>query len=101
MADAGAEAVAVDALHWQGFTEDFTVIADVLRLTGSGRTFAPEEVVIRGYCRFEGASDPDDMSIVYAVEAADGTRGTLVDAFGAYASPAVAAVLDRMTMQRA
>jgi hypothetical protein len=33
------------------------------------------------------------MSIVYAIEGGDGTRGTLVDAFGVYASPAVGRVL--------
>jgi hypothetical protein len=34
-----------------------------------------DEVTIRGYQRFEGASDPDDMAIVYAIESLDGTRG--------------------------
>ena len=40
------------------------------------------------------------MSIVYAMEGADGMRGTLVDAFGVYASPAVAALLERVRIQR-
>ncbi len=27
-------------------------------------------------------SDPDDMSVLYAIESADGTKGSIVDAFG-------------------
>lgn len=46
--------------------------------------------------RFEGTSDPDDMSVIYALEARDGMRGTLTDACGSYADPAVGAVVDRM-----
>ena len=57
-------------------------------------------MTIRDYYRFEGTSDPDDMSIVYALEGSDGTRGILVDAFGTYADPAVGAVLDRMRIAR-
>jgi hypothetical protein len=37
------------------------------------------------------------MSIVDASETADGIKGTLVDAFGVYANPAVSAVMDRVT----
>jgi len=36
------------------------------------------------------------MAIVYAIETVNGTRGTLVDAFGVYASPAISAFLDRV-----
>jgi hypothetical protein len=95
-----SEAAALESLRAQGFTGSFVVTAGSLRLLDGSRAFSPDEVTIRGYRRFEGVSDPDDMSIVYAMEGADGTRGTLVDAFGVYASPAVAALLERVRMQR-
>jgi hypothetical protein len=41
------------------------------------------------------------MSIVYAIESRDGTRGTLVDAFGVYSSPAVTHVLERVPIRLA
>jgi hypothetical protein len=63
--------------------------------------FAPEEIAIRDFCRFESTSDPDDMSIVYALESSDGTRGILVDAFGTYADLGIGGVLDRMQIARA
>ncbi len=40
------------------------------------------------------------MSIVYAIESTTGTRGTLVDAFGVYSSPAVGACLDNVRFNR-
>jgi hypothetical protein len=40
------------------------------------------------------------MAIVYALESRDGTRGTLVDAFGVYSSPAVGAFLKDVSIQR-
>ncbi len=96
----GSESAALEALEAEGFTGRFIVAAGSLRLAGGSRAFSPDELTIRDYQRFEGVSDPDDMSIVYAIESADGTKGTLVDAFGVYASPVVAAVLERVRIQR-
>jgi hypothetical protein len=59
-----------------------------------------DEVTIRGCHRFEGASDPDDMAIVYAIESLDGTRGSLVDAFGVYSTAAVSAFLQPVPIRR-
>jgi hypothetical protein len=84
---------ALDDLARRGFTERFGATDGRLRAAEGGKTFRPEELTIREFHRFEGVSDPDDMSIVYAIESRDGTRGTLVDAFGVYASPVVGAVL--------
>jgi hypothetical protein len=41
------------------------------------------------------------MAIVYAIESTDGTRGSLVDAFGTYASPTVSAFLHGVPIRRA
>jgi hypothetical protein len=85
----------------RGFTDEFAVAGDGLRATGALRTFRAEDLTIREFHRFEGVSDPDDMSIVYAIESKDGTRGTLVDAFGVYSSPAVTRVLERVPIRLA
>jgi hypothetical protein len=74
-------------LKSQGYTHDFSVQED--RLTtmdnDSARTFNPEEVTIVDYFRFEGESNPDDTSILYAIETTDGTKGTISSAYGVYA----------------
>ena len=53
----------------------------------------PDVLTIIEHHRFEGVSDPDDMSVVYGIEANDGTRGVLVDAYGVYADPRVSELL--------
>jgi hypothetical protein len=59
----------------------------------------PEDVTIVEYHRFEGASNPDDMSVVYVIETADGRRGTLVDAYGTYTNPKVDTFVQRAKMK--
>jgi hypothetical protein len=49
--------------------------------------------VISEHHRFEGASDPDGMALVYAIESSTGVRGTLADAFGVYSDPLVGAFI--------
>lgn len=91
----------IDEMVRRGFTEHFAVAGVRLRALDSGRTFRPEELVIRDYRRFEGISDPDDMSIVYAIESRSGMRGTLVDAFGVYANPVIGVFLQDVVFQNA
>src|SRR5205823_10571032 len=89
-------AKAIDDFAAKGFTEHFGVRGDYLRGLDSGAIFAAHEVVIRGFERFEGVSDPDDMSIVYAIETVGGMQGTLVDAFGVYSNPMISVFINRV-----
>jgi hypothetical protein len=94
-------ASAVDDLARSGFREHFQMKAGKLVALDSGKTFNAAELVIRAYHRFEGVSDPDDMAIVYAIESQSGVRGTLVDAFGVYADPAVGVFLEGVPIRKA
>jgi hypothetical protein len=94
--DQSREAIALAALTRCGYVEEFVVRDGAVHIANTTRRFRPEDLHIRDYYRFEGASDPDDMSVIYALEARDGTRGTLTDAFGTYADPAIGAAINRM-----
>lgn len=84
----------INSLANQGFTTDFKVAASgALRALGTEKLYNPEEVKILNFYRFEGISDPADNSILYALETKDGTRGTLVDAFGPYSDTRVTAFM--------
>ena len=83
-------AEAVEGLRGRGFTSDFTVAGDV---TAGDRTFKSDDLTIVEHHRFEGMSDPDDSSVVYALEASNGLKGLLVDAYGAYANWKTGALL--------
>ena len=90
---------AIDRLVLRGFTEHFGVRGHQLLGFDSGATFEANEVVIRGIERFEGVSDPDDMSILYAIESLDGVRGTLADAFGVYSNPVISAFVSNVAIR--
>ena len=84
----------IDDLDRRGFTEHFTLRDGRLCALGAHRAFDADDVAITEYYRFEGVSDPDDMSIVYAIETSSGLRGTLTDAFGVYSDPSVGDFVD-------
>ncbi|UOG74845.1 hypothetical protein MTX78_22360 [Hymenobacter tibetensis] len=77
-----------ETLKKGGFTADFRVSEGRLFTINTRdeqtKSYAPNEVVIVDFYRFEGESDPDDMSILYALETADGVRGTISSAYGTY-----------------
>jgi len=79
----------VNSLVLQGFTEDFKAREAGLESLSTRRIYKPDEIKILNFYRFEGESDPADNSILYAIEASDGKRGTLVDAYGPYADSKV------------
>jgi hypothetical protein len=86
----------IDRLHRQGFTGHFSVVADRLRELSTGVVFRADELRVCGCFRFEGASDPAEMAILYAIESQTGVRGTLVDACGVYSSPAISEFMARV-----
>lgn len=87
-------AEAVDALRRRGFTADFTLSKETGHITAEGRSFQGEQLTIVEHHRFEGISDPDDSSVLYALETPDGTKGLLIDAYGAYADSTIGALLN-------
>jgi hypothetical protein len=89
---------AIEALKQKGFATNFELIGQTFRAVDTGRTFTPDQLTIVEHHRFEGASDPDDMAVLYALEARDGTRGTIADAFGPQANPDLGAFLKNVKM---
>lgn len=87
-------AEAVDGLRRRGFTIDFAVNKASGQVAAGDKTFTSDELTIVEHHRFEGMSDPDDSSVVYALEAPNGLKGILVDAYGAYANWKTGALLN-------
>jgi hypothetical protein len=86
-------AEAVEGLRDRGFTTDFAVDKGSGQVTARDRSFKSDELTIVEHHRFEGMSDPDDSSVVYGLEATNGLKGILVDAYGAYANWKTGALL--------
>lgn len=76
-------------LNNEGFTEDFRISEGRLCSLNSDKTYGVEDVRIVNFFRFEGETDPDDMSILYAIECSDGTKGTISNSYGPMADAEV------------
>src|SRR5215203_57177 len=74
----------------EGYTEDFKVTEQGLESVQHHSNYVPDQISVVNFYRFEGESDPDDNAILYIIETSDGTKGTLVDAYGTYTDPKVA-----------
>jgi hypothetical protein len=87
---------ALARLEARGFRESFRAEGGKLRALQADRTFAPSELVVEHVYRFEGASNPDDMAIVFALRSAAGdVRGTFTTEYGAMLSDPEAAEVMR------
>lgn len=70
-------------LDQRGYTENFKAEENFITALNSGKKYRPQDLLITGYYRFEGKSDPADSVEVFAIEANDNTKGTLVMSYGA------------------
>jgi hypothetical protein len=71
-------------LETEGYSDQYKVEGGKLIDLTNNKKFKPKDVKAVNFYRFEGISNPDDMSILYAIETSDGSKGTLVDAYGMY-----------------
>jgi hypothetical protein len=75
----------LNKLETQGYTDQFKVEKKLLQsLTDAKKKYKAKDVKAANFYRFEGITDPGDMSILYAIETCDGRKGTLIDAYGHY-----------------
>jgi len=84
-------------LFKDGYKTDFKVSEEGTLCTMSDKeSFAPDQVRIVDHYRFEGESNPDDMSILYAIETSTGLKGTISNSYGPYADEKVDAFLKKV-----
>ena len=83
-----------------GWAEQLSVTDGGLRCDGCGCWAAAEDVEVDEVYRFEGASDPGDQSILFAITMPCGHRGALPASYGKDTSPEVADVVTRLRLSR-
>ncbi len=88
----------LEALRAAGYVDDFDVAHGELVLRGTGPIDLATVHIDQQY-RFEGASDPDDESLVLALHVpATGARGVLITAYGPSASASEGSVLSGLAL---
>lgn len=75
----------MDALKSEGYDKNFLFKDGSLHIQDADDTFAPSDLTLIREFRFEGESNPDDMSILYGIEMQNGTKGVISSAYGTYA----------------
>jgi hypothetical protein len=90
---------AVNSLRERGYTYDYDYENACLHCKLISEKFKAEDLRISEYYRFEGMSDPDDNTVVYAIESNEGHRGILIDAYGAYADEHKAAFIKNIAVE--
>jgi hypothetical protein len=84
-------ATVTEAIAWlesKGYTYDFNLDNDCISYDGGQKRLNPEDFTIDKVFRFEGATDPGDENVIYAISSeTHGIKGTLMNAFGVYSDP--------------
>lgn len=90
----------VHKLEEQGYTDQYKVEKGKLSDLTNNKKYKPKDVKAVNFYRFEGISNPDDTSILYAIETSDGRKGTLIDAYGLYSDDETGAFLQQVDINK-
>ena len=91
----------LNKLENDGYIDQFRVEKGKLQsLKDAKRKYKAKDVKAVNFYRFEGDSNPDDMSILYAIETSDGHKGTLIDAYGNYSDDDTGAFMQEVDINK-
>lgn len=90
----------LNKLEAEGYTDQYRVENGKLCDLTVNKKYKAKEVKAVNFYRFEGISNPDDMSILYAIETCDGRKGTLVDAYGFYSDDDTGAFMNQIEINK-
>ena len=69
-------------LRDKGYSDDLNLLDDRIENRTKEKKYPIDQFDVDQYFRFEGISNPDDNSILYAITTKDGHKGLLVDGYG-------------------
>ncbi len=61
-----------------GYSDQYDIEDGLLKNLNNKKRYTPENVMIIKEHRYEGMSNPSDMSLLYVIETSDGTKGTIL-----------------------
>jgi hypothetical protein len=73
-----SEKVYITEYQEKGYTHNFRANEGLLLNLTTKKRYIPKEIFIKKEFRFEGMSNPSDMSILYIIETNDGDKGTVL-----------------------
>ena len=89
------------ALNKAGYTLDFNIKEDCIVCNTKNLSLSPDEFQIDHVYRFEGMSDPEDQSILYAISSPRyDVKGTLVNGYGISADSISSKLVEKLQINR-
>ena len=65
-----------------GYTDSYRLVNGHLKSLKTKNEYLPKEVTIIKEHRYEGMSNPSDMSLLYVLKTSDNNKGTLLASYG-------------------
>jgi hypothetical protein len=91
----------MNALRNEGYTEDFNLLQNCLECRGGQFQVFADEFKVDQYFRFEGASNPSDQAILYAISSdSKNLKGLLVNAYGIYSEPLTDEMMEKLDIRK-
>ena len=69
--------------QFDGYTSNFKCQNGLLMELENKKEYEPNQIIIEREHRFEGLSNPSDMSILYIIKTDDGLKGMVTASYGA------------------
>lgn len=93
----GTVSETINSLIASGYTHDFNIKGDCIVCHQANVTLSPEDFHIDKVYRFEGASDPDYQSILYAISSPKhAVKGVLLNGYGISADETTNKIIERL-----
>lgn len=89
---------AITDLRKRDYVHDFNLRSEWIECSPLDLKLMPSDFHVDEVHRFEGMNDPDDSSILFAIQSPNGIKGILVDAYGAYAESLSTDMIKRLTI---
>lgn len=72
-----------------GYTDQYRMDGEQLENLNSKNRYFPKDVILMREQRYEGMSNPSDMSLLYVIQTTDGSKGTILASYGAEADNSI------------
>lgn len=93
----GTLSESINGLIAVGYIHDFNIKEDCIICHQTNDSLSPEDFQIDKVYRFEGESNPDDQSILYAISASKfSLKGTLVNGYGISSDPVTSKIIEKL-----
>lgn len=89
---------ALTDLRKRGYLHDFNLHSEWIECQSLNLQLKPADFHVDEVYRFEGMNNPDDSSILFAIQSPTGVKGVLVDAYGVYSESLSAEMIKRLTI---